>query len=240
MIEPDIKATKPVKAGGAAFWITLLIAFIFLVSLGVWQLVRLQEKVRIIKAIESAQTESYRPFSAFKNDPEKLAWQRVILPECRPDPDHFVAVHGMQGAREGYRILTACPLDTSWIVVELGFSDSARISLPKHGFTPMGQIRLFEKPNLFVAPNAPQSGEWYWRDPKALSETFRHPLRQDIFMLADLKPSDLHIEGVLQEDLSPQLTNRHLEYALTWFALALSLLGVAGWWRFGPDRLRGS
>ncbi|MBW8882233.1 MAG: SURF1 family protein, partial [Asticcacaulis sp.] len=46
------------------------------------------------------------------------------------------------------------------------------------------------------------------------------------FVVLDLKASHLSVPGLEQGELIAPLTNRHLEYALTWFGLATALLGV--------------
>ncbi len=59
-----------------------------------------------------------------------------------------------------------------------------------------------------------------------MSAPLQAPLRSDYFLVLELSESHLALSGLQQGQLTATLTNRHLEYALTWFGLALTLIGV--------------
>lgn len=216
------------RQAGPVFWISLGVALSLLIGLGIWQIIRLGEKQTLLKVLAETQAEAPVDY-----DTKLTAWHAVILPECEIDGSRIVSLHGVQDGQAGYRLMTVCPAGGHWLLVELGFCTER----PEAGFhaiiRPRGRLRPFEKPNALVAANRPQAGEWYWRDPKALSELWKHDLRSDLFVVLTLKDSGLKLAGLIPEDVTASLPNRHLEYALTWFSFAAILLAVALVWRRG-------
>jgi surfeit locus 1 family protein len=100
-----------------------------------------------------------------------------------------------------------------------------------------GLIRFPAGKGLFTPANDVQHNLWYWPDiaamtaaafPEGRQKALGGPLRPEALPLvieADAQPEPpggLPRGGVTRLDLP----NRHLEYALTWFGLALTLIGV--------------
>jgi surfeit locus 1 family protein len=112
-----------------------------------------------------------------------------------------------------------------------------------------GLVRLPAGKGLFTPRNDPARNLWYWPDlaamtaaafPEGLQKAAGGPQRPAALPLvieADAQPEPpggLPRGGVTRLDLP----NRHLEYALTWFGLAMTLIGV--YFAFAVNRLRGS
>ncbi len=105
---------------------------------------------------------------------------------------------------------------------------------PQFEFT--GLIRSAEPRATFTGANDPAKNIWYLRNPAELFPVADQPAiaRPELY-LDLLKPVPA---GGLPQPTAGRINiaNRHLEYALTWWALALTLLGVFA--VFAAGRLR--
>jgi surfeit locus 1 family protein len=112
-----------------------------------------------------------------------------------------------------------------------------------------GLVRLPARKGAFTPANDVSGNLWYWPDigamttaafPDGLQKRLggpQRPVALPLVIEADAQPEPpggLPRGGVTRLDLP----NRHLEYALTWYALALSLIGV--YLAFAFNRLRAS
>ena len=102
-----------------------------------------------------------------------------------------------------------------------------------------GLIRVPQAPGLFAPANDVARNLWYWPDVAAMHDARPSPARRvsalPFWIDADAQPEPpggLPRGGVTRLDLP----NRHLEYALTWYGLALTLIGV--YVAFAAGRLR--
>jgi surfeit locus 1 family protein len=144
---------------------------------------------------------------------------------------------------QGYWVLTPLELGSGAIViVNRGFVPIERKdpSTRREGqiegpVTVTGFLRMPEVGNWFTPANKPARGAWYRRDP---AEIARH------FSLARAAPFMIDADAAAVPGGLPQggetrlvFANTHLGYALTWFGLALALLGV--FTVFAGQRLRG-
>lgn len=111
-----------------------------------------------------------------------------------------------------------------------------------------GIVRYAERPSMFAPDNRPDRNEWYWRDWQAMVGcppavpaarcTDRVPLDGEALklmqptlrqtLLGFVDAVDTEAPGGWPKSGGPRivLSNRHLEYALTWFGIALGLIGV--------------
>ena len=94
-----------------------------------------------------------------------------------------------------------------------------------------GLIREVPAPGMFTPANDAARNLWYWPDIAAMTDSaFRDAPGATMTALpfwidADAQPEPpggLPKGGVTRLDLP----NRHLEYAITWYGLALTLIGV--------------
>jgi len=100
----------------------------------------------------------------------------------------------------------------------------------------IGQIRSAEERGMFTGANDPQANIWFLRNPRELLgapavhpgelERWRGPGPSGLdFYVDQIAPAP---PGGLPTPRPSRITlpNRHLEYALTWWGLAVTLLGV--------------
>ncbi len=222
----------------------ILPAFGVLVGLGVWQLQRKAWKEGLIAQIEAR---AYGEPSAL---PAEAAWP-LWTPEAGEYSrvratgtflyDRQVAVSGLAPGEGpgrpllGFYIVTPLRLaDGSHVLVNRGFvSPDLKANPPQAAADPVsvtGLLRGSEQAGAFTPANEPAKGAWYSRDIAAIAG--HAGLARVAPFLIDADASSSGLGGVPRGGLTRlEIPNRHLEYALTWFGLAATLLGVtaAAW-----------
>jgi surfeit locus 1 family protein len=223
-----------------------------LTGLGFWQLERLAWKEDLIARVEARTKAPAVPI------PAEADWPSVSA--SRDEYRHVSASGRFQHAREAlvYTVLSE-PKGRFlgqgyWVLTPLELANGA-IVIVNRGFVPLerkdpatrregqiegpvtvsGLVRMPEIPNWFTPANEPVRGAWYRREPAEIAGHFSL-VRVAPFMIdADATP----IPGGLPQGGETRLVfpNTHLGYALTWFGLALALLGVFS--VFARQRLRG-
>jgi surfeit locus 1 family protein len=216
-----------------------------LIGLGLWQLERLAWKNALIATLETRLADAAQPL------PPKDRWASLT-----PAQDEFRRVSftarflhdkeaaifaGSSGLRPdvkgvGYWIVTPAQLaDGSVVMVNRGFvpeEKRAPLSRPEGqtegSATLIGVLRWPEQRGLFTPRDQPDHNLWFVRDHHAIAAA--RGLQNVAPFYVDLEsprpPGDLPRPGALQV----ALPNNHLQYALTWFALALALAAVFTTW----------
>jgi surfeit locus 1 family protein len=234
------------------------IALAILVVLGTWQLSRLAWKNGLVAQVEQRTRAPAIPL------PSRDAWPRMsparddyrrvtVTGRFRHDAEAYL-YHVAGDSRQadatrprgqGFFVLT--PLvtaDGDTVIVNRGFvptdrrDPATRAAGQVDGVVSVtGLIRYPEERGALAAPDDPARRTFYTRDLAGIGRTLgleaaaTAPFSVD----ADATP----VPGGLPVGGETRLvfTNRHFEYALTWFGLALTLVGVFGAYAF--QRLRG-
>ncbi|MGA9657823.1 MAG: SURF1 family protein [Asticcacaulis sp.] len=215
------------KATPRGMFVAVVLAFVLLNGLGIWQLERLKWKEGLIR--DMAQSEAAAPVPADQLlSQARPAWRRATLPSCTLHGDQVIYMHSESAGQPGFRVLAACPLERRAILVDMGFTPKKLTFTAPVTWTPVGRLRPYEKASHFTIVNRVADNDWYWRSATEMGPVLKAELRSDYFVVADLKASQLDIPGLQQGLLTAPLPNRHFEYALTWFGLGWALLGVFG------------
>jgi len=106
----------------------------------------------------------------------------------------------------------------------------------------MGLVRVpfVEKPGSFPDNNL-KKREFYWRDLSTIYESLNIPQVNQVPVILDMNeipvPASVTKEGWPTGGTTIiSFTNNHLQYAVTWFGLALTLLGVGGFFLYSRSR----
>lgn len=207
--------------------IATALALAVLVSLGVWQVQRLHWKEGLIARIDAAQAAAPIPLdqALARPDPE---FTRVIV-TCRGlDRAPFVSLQTLVDGAPGVRLVSLCSEDVP-LLVDRGFvAEDISARPPQDGSTmPVvlrGVLRRGEPANAFTPP--PGQGLVYVRDIGLLADTLGVPsARRDLMIVAETS-SNPEWPALRPVPLPEGLSNNHLGYAITWFGLALALVGV--------------
>lgn len=200
--------------------------------------------------------EAHRTASVDPKDMESLEYARVRATGRfdHAGERHLTAIHPEFGP--GFRIVTPLVLaDGTRVLVNRGFvpfalhnPDQRRAGEITDEVTVTGIVRFAESQPRFVPDNQPARNEWYWRDWLAMVGcpaevpaarcTDKVPLDGDVLKAMQPTLRRMRIAFIDAENVEApggwpragaariELPNRHLEYALTWFGIALALIGV--------------
>jgi surfeit locus 1 family protein len=211
------------------------------IALGLWQIERRAEKSALISAVDRRLSQ---PPVAAPGPPD---WPRITF---RTDAYRRVRVrgvflHGQETLVQavtrygpGYWVMTPLETDAGWtVLVNRGFvppEDRARSARragePQGEATISGLLRITEPTGAFLRANDPLHDHWYSRDVVAIGRS-RHLVRLASYFI-DAGPTGDGGQQPIGGLTVISFPNNHLQYALTWFALAtLPISGMARiWW----------
>lgn len=228
------------------------LGIVVLLGLGFWQLERRVWKEELIARIEarrnapavaipsegdwknvSAERDEYRRVTArgaFRHDREVQVYTVVSEQKGRlPGP--------------GYWVMTPLELNSgAAVVVNRGFvpldrrlPDTRSAGQVAGQTSVTGLLRMPEQATLFSPENDPARNAWYRRDPGEIARALKLERVAPFTIDADATPNP----GGLPEGGRTRINfrNDHLQYAVTWFGLALALAGVFA--AFAWQRLQG-
>ena len=221
-----------------------LVMLAVLVGLGVWQLQRKAEKRALITALTE------RLAAAPVALPPKAAWpaltqehdefRRVTLVaalDAKPDARVFAAGSALRSDISGLGVWDFAPARLASgeaVVVNRGFvpdgqqAASALSADAGQRITLTGYLRFPEKPGQFSAHADLAKRLWFVRDHQAMAQALNWgevaPFYIDLETPAP--PSGVPKPGPLEV----HLRDPHLQYALTWFGLALVVAVAFGFW----------
>ena len=219
--------------------IATMLGVAFLIGLGTWQMHRLAWKQGLIGSIAERVHAPPVPIAVAEERTAEggdVEYTRVTAAgELVNDREiHLYALDENGGP--GFHIITPLKLaDGSLVLVNRGFvpndlKDPARRSAGQlsGAVTVTGLLRHGHHQGMIIQSNDPQRNLWYWRDSDAMAAAAAGPggSRVHPFIIdqeaAPAPPGGWPRGGVTRLTLS----NRHLEYALTWYGLAVALVGV--------------
>ncbi|WP_088343038.1 MULTISPECIES: SURF1 family protein [Rhodomicrobium] len=214
-----------------------LIGLVVLLALGKWQLDRREWKLGILSRIDARVHDEPISLTTAKQHWAKdrdIDYYRVVL-VGRFLHDYERHLYTVLDGQAGWQILT--PLQTGngeIVLVDRGFvpewlkepKDRKRGQI-EETVELVGLARGSETPGWFTPDNAPAANRWFWRDIPAMIATLPPDLAakaQPFVVEAEAAPvpGNWPRGGVTRLEIP----NRHLEYALTWFGLAATLLVV--------------
>ena len=124
--------------------------------------------------------------------------------------------------------------DGGLILVNRGFVPESRfgqISPATGPATITGYLRAAEARGSFTPADLPAQREFYTRDPAAIAASLGVGPAAAFYLEAERIGDGLTPPaGVDATELIARIPDNHLPYALTWFGLALTLIGVFGAW----------
>ena len=228
-----------------AIW-TLLVGAI-LVALGVWQLERLAWKEGILARIEARTKAAPIPLPAPKTwaslDPREYEYRRVTL-RGTFDNARETPVFRSSETGPGYLILTPLHLvDGGTVLINRGFVPEKlkNVATRPEGLwdgttTITGLMRGPESRNAFTPADDAVKDIFFTRDPVLIAA--HDGLRDAAPFTVDADSSPNAGGWPRGGATETAIPNNHFSYALTWFGLALGLLGVFvayAWKRLSQD-----
>ena len=236
---PAGRAPRMGRAKAVVTWIAFFVALAILLSLGTWQVQRLYWKETLLADIAERRVAAPVPLAdieAMAARGEDIEYRPVAVSGVFANnrERHFFATwHG----QTGYYIYTPLQLaDGRFLFVNRGFVpfEAKEPEMRKQGqltgeqtVTGLARARLAEKPSSIVPDNDLAKNIFYWKDLDAMAASTGIAADRLAPFFVDAgdapNPKGLPIGGVTQFDLP----NNHLQYAVTWYGLAVALVGVA-------------
>ena len=222
-----------------------------LVSLGVWQLHRLAWKEALIRTVEERTVAPPVPlppradWAALK--PADYEYRRV---SATGTFDHAEEVHvyrplvSARGPFHGVGDVVLTPLHLAsggTVIVNRGFVPNERLDPATRAagqvrgpVTVTGLMRSPQERNGFTPADDTAKNQWFTADPGAVAKVYGIDDAAPFVVDEDAgqAPGGLPQGGETVLDFP----NSHLQYALTWFGLALALVGVFGVWAWRQVR----
>jgi surfeit locus 1 family protein len=230
------------------FWPTVFTvpAILVMIGLAIWQVQRLQWKEGVIAERTARTTATPIDLPAAGTDLSGLEFRRVTVTGTFDHAHEFYLAARSQNGNVGYWIVTPLKTDKDeTVLIERGWVPETK-KLPDTRaegqvggtVTLSGFIRLPQVKSFFQPDNEAQKNVWFYLDPKQMAEAANIPVRTDLYLDADLahNPGGFPIGGQTRINLP----NDHLQYAITWALLALSLAGVYVVYHLNLERERGS
>lgn len=208
-------------------------ALVLLIGLGVWQVQRLHWKEGLIAAADAAAAEPPAPLAEVLSqarDGGDLEFRKAIL-VCRGlATAPYVELQTIHDGAPGVRLISACrPEGQAFsLLIDRGFVADGVSARPRVIETTLplvviGEFRTFSRPGPLTP--SPTNGRFYGRDTEAMAKALHAagPVRPEaVYALTRTNPE----MGALQPSAPPAaFSNNHLGYALTWFGLAIVLIG---------------
>ena len=215
------------------------LGLVILVSLGMWQVQRLTWKEALLERLarlETAAAVEAAPVLQAARAPGDLDMVRVRLDWPGIGSAPFVELDGLKDGKAGRRIISACSLSSGkygTLLVDRGFiadGVSARPAAGAPGAAPgpaslTGVLRVPDRASLFTPPADPAKRLWFARDSPAMAAALGAVRPAPVMLMAETS-SNPGFGALAPSPVPAEISNRHLEYALTWFGLAAALVGV--------------
>lgn len=223
------------------FWMTVcaIPALMLLIGLGIWQLQRLDWKEAIIA--ERAERAAAPPLVLTEVTDARwkdLEHRRVTFRGRYVHDREMLVWNKVRHGQTGFDLITPMTLeDGGAVLVHRGWVPRAWPDGQVERRRPTGTIALTGilrdggKATPWIPDNNPATGEWFFADVAEMARAAG---------LADAKPYLVRVTPAPDEGGYPkgphatfEIRNKHLEYAITWFGLAATLviIYIAFHWR---------
>lgn len=217
--------------------IATAVALAILVGLGVWQVQRLAWKEALLARVAALQNAPAMPLGPVL---EHIAaggdagFTRVVVDCPGLGQAPFLELFSVREAGAGVRLISACKVASGQyasVLVDRGFvSDqvSARPAVDAASTAPIhmiGVLRVPDRPTFVTPKNELAANRWYSRDVPAMAKALGVGGPAPLILMAETSTNP-EWKALDPQPLPAEISNRHLEYALTWFGLAVALACV--------------
>ena len=192
------------------------IIFIFIVlSLGTWQIFRLDLKNNLISNLENNLKKN---FVSFNIDIDQ-EYTKVSL--NKKDLKSKIFLYHLNKGEIGFKVIVPYEVNSSLIVlVDKGWVRKDKINLIKNTLLNddviVGYTKKITKKNLFTPNNNIKEDFLYSIDVDSLKKS----LNKNIYPLLIIQTSKIN-KDIIPNEYEVRIPNNHLQYAITWYGLAI-------------------
>jgi surfeit locus 1 family protein len=218
-----------------------LVGIAILCGLGVWQLERKAWKEGLLAAIAQrvdappVEFPSESTWAALSPEQDEYLHTRLVGRFLNDEEAHLqsnLVSSGTDDGALGYDILTPMQTaDGALVIVNRGFvpldkkNAATRLDGQIDGETSVTGLIRFPQPHpWFVPADDPEKNVWFSRDPAPIAKAYGLERVAPVIVDADAGPDKAAVPRGGQTRIA--LPNDHLQYALTWFGLAIVLACV--------------
>jgi len=209
--------------GKKSFFVFVLFSIFIFLGLGTWQVYRKAEKEALLRSLEMAQ-------EALPENLDSVKAPKTLQPIFAQG--HFLAgktiflqAKTYEGKSGVYVLNVFQTQGGQYLLVQRGWAPYEIKSLPQGELKVEGLLRTPSAPNYFQPQNHPPT--YFWIDLSLLSQTLNVPLLP-YYLVAT---SSFNAE-ILPVKPFPSLANNHLQYAITWYFLAIALGIMLLWYKY--------
>lgn len=201
--------------------------FLALVGLGTWQLQRLAWKERLIATLETRLASAPADYAAIDKtalaaDPDAFAFRPVVLSGRYEPGRRMILLNRVLDGRAGVHLVVPLRSGGARVLVDLGWVANAEaagaVPVAETPVRVTGILRTFPRPGWFTPANAPDAGQWYFME--------RRTMGSDAPVYVSSLPATAPPGAPIARPPLVNLRNDHLEYAITWYALAVALVVI--------------
>lgn len=212
-------------------WPTLIAlpAFLILIGLGIWQVDRLAWKTELLATIDARMSAPAVALPAAIDDPAAWDYRRVTVDGTLEPGQTLHLMSRVYAGQAGEQVIVPLVRDDverpgQIVLVDRGWVPNGW--QPDAGTvegTVTGILHVPTRPGRFQPANDPEANTWFFVDLDAMASAVGAAEVFPLVLYQDAGPTDAPpIGGQLRVDLP----NNHLNYAMTWFSLALVLLVI--------------
>ena len=222
-----------------------LVGLAVLVWLGTWQVERKAWKEALIESMSRRLAAPVvalpAPETWGRLDAAEMEYRHVAFPaEILNDQEALVYTSGSAFRSDvsgpGYWVFTPARLTGgSVVVVNRGFVPEARRDPASRAAGQLtavieivGALRWPEPRGTFTPNDDPAHNVWFVRDPAVIAAAKKWGPVAPFYVEQEVPPAPGGFPQVGK--VEPRLPNNHLGYAITWYGLALTLVGVFAFW----------
>ncbi|MCR9175926.1 MAG: SURF1 family protein [Alphaproteobacteria bacterium] len=224
-------------------------AVIMMLGLGTWQVQRLIWKTELIDQFEARVTSpaiappEITP-DAFLATVEDWRYRHVEAEGRFLNDKELHLIGRTYKGNAGFHVLTPLVLDSGMTVfVNRGWVPQDRRRAPERPETLVegetsveGLIQQAGRKGYFVPENEPQNDIWFTVRPEAMAEFLGLEGPVAPYYIDELRPLDGKLRLPFGANREIEVRNEHLQYAITWYLLALTLIVVYVLWHRSMDK----
>ena len=206
----------------------ILLALASLLYLGYWQLHRLEWKTELLSTIKDGQAEDYieYPFGVKDNE---FSYKKSFLSGKIDQSKELYFFNINSYGQSGYNIIVPLATKDKTVYIDLGWTNFTNINYENFTFRSLvGELDLkgiliYSKKRRAFSPQPDTvKNNWYLMNIEEMDQYTGLNSEKYIFRVLDQE----YYSDLLNEFTSVNIPNNHLQYAITWFALALSIAGM--------------
>ena len=215
------------------FWPTFFAipSLLVLIMLGSWQVQRLYWKTDLLEEYKM-RSQAQAVYPEFDNGP--IEFQRVAISGQFQHEDTVYLTGRTYEGNAGFHVITAFQSEKGDVfLVNRGWVSEAYREPEKRAFSMIegrttidGIIRLPQRQGSFVPDNEPKRGFWFTMKPDEVADHLNLADATQSYYIDIVRDPEAELTLPIAAEMKIDVRNAHLNYAITWYGVALSLVGV--------------